>query len=93
LVIPPNVRHEPGEVPTDPHGIGNEEFNAGVKESKFGYPILELYELVSPVTLNEMKARWGFNGAPQGYQYMKPELWEDRWGQQGDRSEKVKQVF
>ncbi|KAJ4128867.1 hypothetical protein NW768_007389 [Fusarium equiseti] len=92
-VIPPDIRHEPGEVPTEPYGEGNEDFNAGVKVSKFGYPILELYELVNPVTLNEMKAHWGFNGAPQGRQYMKPELWEDRWGEQEDRNEKVKKVF
>ena len=92
-VIPPNTRHEPGEVPTEPYGEGNEDFNAGVKESKVGYPILELYELVDPVTLNELKARWGFSGPPQGHQYMKPELWEDRWGERGDRSEKVKKVF
>ncbi|KAJ4007602.1 hypothetical protein NW752_010268 [Fusarium irregulare] len=92
-VIPPNVRHEPGEVPNEPHGIGNEDFNAGVKESKFGYPILELYELVDPVTLNELKARWGFNGPPQGRQYVKTELWENKWGEQGGGSEKVKKVF
>ncbi|KAH7174795.1 uncharacterized protein B0J16DRAFT_418236 [Fusarium flagelliforme] len=92
-VIPPRTRHKPGEVPTEPYGQGNKDFNAGVKLSTFGYPILELYELVNPVTLNEMKARWGFRVAPQGCQFMKLELWEDRWGEQEDRSEKVKKVF
>ncbi|EGU74661.1 hypothetical protein HZS61_005666 [Fusarium oxysporum f. sp. conglutinans] len=35
-VITPNTRHEPGFVPTEPFGIGNEDFNAGLKESKYG---------------------------------------------------------
>ncbi|RSL45973.1 hypothetical protein CEP54_014061 [Fusarium duplospermum] len=56
--IPSSIRHEPGSVPTEPPGIGNAEFNAGLKQSKFGYPILELYELVNPVTLSEIKTRW-----------------------------------
>ncbi|CZR44156.1 uncharacterized protein FPRO_13937 [Fusarium proliferatum ET1] len=56
-VIRPSTRHEPGSVPIEPFGIDNEDFNAGRKESKYGYPILELYELMNPVTLNEMKTR------------------------------------
>ncbi|KAJ5980601.1 hypothetical protein N7481_007899 [Penicillium waksmanii] len=64
-VIPPTTRHEPGSVPTEPFGIGNEEFNAGLKQSKYGYPVLEVHELVRPVTLTEMKDRWGM-GPPHG---------------------------
>ncbi|RSL54647.1 hypothetical protein CEP53_007379 [Fusarium sp. AF-6] len=56
-IIPSSIRHEPGSVPTEPPGIGNAKFNAGLKQSKFGYPILELYELFNPVTLSEMKTR------------------------------------
>ncbi|QPC76790.1 hypothetical protein HYE68_007542 [Fusarium pseudograminearum] len=89
-IIPPTTRHEPGSVPTEPPGNGNEDFNAGRKESKYGYPILELYELVNPVTLNEMKTRWGM-GPPQGRQYVKSDLWEDRWGE--DRSGKVNKLY
>ncbi|KAF0645851.1 hypothetical protein FPSE5266_03811 [Fusarium pseudograminearum] len=89
-IIPPTTRHEPGSVPTEPPGIGNQDFNAGRKESKYGYPILELYELVNPVTLNEMKTRWGM-GPPQGRQYVKSDLWEDRWGE--DRSGKVNKLY
>nr|RBQ89723.1 hypothetical protein FVER53263_20256 [Fusarium verticillioides] len=92
-VIPSNTRHEPGSVPTEPFGIGNEDFNAGRKESKYGYPILELYELVNPVTLNEMKTRWGMGGAPMGWQYVTSDLWEDRWGEDEQRGEKVKKLF
>ncbi|KAF7552459.1 hypothetical protein G7Z17_g4298 [Cylindrodendrum hubeiense] len=92
-VIPDSVRHTPGEVPAEPVGIGNAEFNAGLKVSKYGYPVLELYELVRPVTLKEMKSEWGMGGAPMGWQYVKPNLWEDRWGEDQTRTEKVKRVF
>jgi hypothetical protein len=81
-------------VPTEPPGIGNEDFNAGRKESKYGYPILELYELMNPVTLDEMKTRWGMGGAPMGRQYVRSDLWEDRWDErEEERAEKVNKVF
>lgn len=92
-VIPATTRHEPGSVPTEPFGIGNEDFNAGKKESKYGYPILELYELVRPVNLSEMKAQWGMGGATMGWRYVERDLWENRWGEGQDRSEKVRRVF
>ncbi|KAJ5717278.1 hypothetical protein N7488_002924 [Penicillium malachiteum] len=91
-VIPESTRHTPGSVPTEPFGIGNEDFNAGLKQSKYGYPIVELYELVRPVTLKEMKDQWGM-GAPMGWQYVPPNLWEDRWGKDEDRVDKVKKLF
>ncbi|KAI1108982.1 hypothetical protein F5Y14DRAFT_434116 [Nemania sp. NC0429] len=92
-VIPDSVRHVPGEVPTEPSGIGNEDFNAGLKQSKYGYPILELYELVRPVTLAEMKSKWAM-GAPMGWRYLGSDLWTDRWGPEDvDRESKVKKVF
>lgn len=80
-------------MPAEPFGIGNAEFNAGLKESKYGYPVLELYELVHPVTLAEMKSRWGMGGAPMGWRYVERDLWEDRWGGKQGKAEKVKQVF
>lgn len=92
-MIPDSVRHTPGTVPEEPFGIGNEDFNAGRKESKYGYPVLELYELVKPVTLAEMKAKWAFNSAPMGWRYVASDLWEDRWGSEEARSEKVKKLF
>ncbi|GAB1212143.1 hypothetical protein ATERTT37_001273 [Aspergillus terreus] len=92
-VIPASIRHTPGSVPAKPFGIGNAEFNAGLKESKYGYPVLELYELVHPVTLAEMKTRWGMGSAPMGWRYVGRDLWEDRWGENHGREEKVTQVF
>jgi hypothetical protein len=92
-VIPSDIRRTPGEVPTEPFGIGNEDFNAGLKQSKYGYPVLELYELVKPVKLGEMKSRWGMGGAPMGWRYLGTGLWEDRWGPENGRDDKVKKLF
>ncbi|KAI9669506.1 MAG: hypothetical protein M1829_005095 [Trizodia sp. TS-e1964] len=92
-VIPACVRHTPGSVPTEPVGIGNAEFNAGLKQSKYGYPIYELYKLDRPVTLAEMKGRWGMGGAPMGWRYLGPDLWQDRWGDEETRAGKVTRVF
>ncbi|KAF5710898.1 hypothetical protein FMUND_9249 [Fusarium mundagurra] len=92
-VIPPNTRREPGSVPTEPFGIGNEDFNAGRKESKYGYPILELYKLVNPVTLKQMKTRWGMGGAPMGWQYVGSDMWQSIWGDDEKRDERVKKIF
>jgi hypothetical protein len=80
-------------VPNEPPGIGNAEFNAGLKESKYGYPVLELYELIRPVTLEEMKSEWGMGGAPMGWRYVGTGLWEDRWGEEEGRIRKVTRVF
>jgi hypothetical protein len=92
-VIPPSVRHTPGSVPTEPFGIGNADFNAGLKQSKYGYPVLELYELVRPVTLAEMKSQWGMGGAPMGWRYLTTELWENIWGEDQGRAERMNRVF
>ncbi|KAJ8130203.1 hypothetical protein O1611_g3428 [Lasiodiplodia mahajangana] len=91
-VIPDSVRRIPGQVPTEPPGIGNEDFNAGLKQSKYGYPILELHELVQPVTRAEMMSKWNM-GAPMGWRYVGSGLWTDRWGKDVDRELKVKKVF
>ena len=58
---------EPGQV-NDPTGIGNDAFDQGLKESKFGYPVLGLYELKEPLTSDMMKRKYGVV-APQGYLY------------------------
>lgn len=54
--------------------------------------MLELYKLVRPVTLAEMKSRWGWvvrrwGGATWA------DLWEDRPGDDQGSAEKVSVVF
>jgi len=61
----------PGEI-QDEKGIGNVEFNRGMKAAKFAYEILEVYELNNPVSLEEMKTKGWVNGAPQKYTYIPP---------------------
>ncbi|OXV10758.1 hypothetical protein Egran_01483 [Elaphomyces granulatus] len=56
----------PGQVPED-GGIGNEDFNAGKKVSKYGYEILELWKLVQPISLHQARSRGYLKGAPQKY--------------------------
>lgn len=79
-------------MPEEPEGIGNADFNAGLKKSKYGYPILELYELIRPVNLEEMKTTWGIS-APMGWSYLNPGLWENRWGQKETQEQQLKQLF
>ncbi|MDD2637080.1 MAG: hypothetical protein PHW82_16435 [Bacteroidales bacterium] len=55
-------------------GDGNTEFNEGIK-SKYAYEILKVYELIIPITLNELKEKFNFM-PPQAFAYGKryPEL-------------------
>lgn len=52
----------------DENGYGNEEFNNGLKKSKYAYHILKVEELDNPITLDELRSAFGFT-APQGYAY------------------------
>jgi len=56
----------PGQV-RDPNGIGNDDFDNGKKASKFGYPVLSLYKLKTPLKSEAMKA-YGVS-TPQGCVY------------------------
>jgi len=56
----------PGQV-CDPNGIGNDDFDNGKKESKFGYPVLGLYKLKTPLKAEEMRI-YGIS-TPQGPVY------------------------
>lgn len=66
----------PGEIDAADTGIGNDDFNKGL-ESKYGYEILHLYELVDPVVglSLAMLVEKGFaKGPPQKYQWVRPEM-------------------
>ena len=56
----------PGQVPED-GGIGNADFNAGRKQSKYGYEILQLWRLRQPISLEQAIATGSLKGAPQKY--------------------------
>jgi predicted transcriptional regulator len=56
----------PGQVPED-GGIGNADFNAGMKKSNYGYEILKLWKLEQPVSLEQAIMFGFFKGAPRKY--------------------------
>lgn len=49
------------------NGDGNYDFNIG-KKSKYAYPIIKVYELARPISLKELKNRFGFV-PPQAFSY------------------------
>ena len=61
-----DVVEYPNQIPAK--GIGNADFNQGLKVSKFAFPILHLDELVEGVSLNRLRAEFNFS-PPQGYIY------------------------
>ena len=64
-----------GEVEQE-NGIGNADFNAGLKESIAAYEIKELYQLKEPLPLAELQKRYGV-AAPQRYTYVPGKMMED----------------
>lgn len=52
----------------DEKGYGNDDFNNGLKKSKFAYHILRVEKLDSPISLKDLKNKFGF-AAPQSYAY------------------------
>ncbi len=54
----------------EPNGYGNDEFNKGLKESKYAFPIKHLYKLNNPLSLNLLRKKYSFS-APQSFAYLK----------------------
>ncbi|KAI0752911.1 hypothetical protein C8Q80DRAFT_484576 [Daedaleopsis nitida] len=65
----------PGEV-NDPSGVGNDDFDKGLKKSKYGYPVTELYKLKKPLPTSELKTRFDI-AVPQGWRYATRKLVEE----------------
>lgn len=65
---------KPGEINAADISLGNDDFNAGRKESKYGYEILQLYELEEPLSLQDLIERGFVKGAPQKYQWVPEEM-------------------
>ncbi|KAF8805183.1 hypothetical protein BYT27DRAFT_7105139 [Phlegmacium glaucopus] len=57
-----------GEV-KDEEGLGNSDFNQGLKESKFAYEILHLYKVHTPLTAPELKEKYKIS-PPQRFAYL-----------------------
>lgn len=65
----------PGQV-LDDGVLGNADFNAGRKVSKFGYEIVRLWKLNAPLSLATARARRVLKQPPQKYQFAPRELVE-----------------
>lgn len=50
-------------------GVGNEEFNNGLKSGKYAYHIKHLYSLKNPLKLEVLRSEYNFT-APQSYFYL-----------------------
>src|ERR1700675_1572445 len=59
IVITIGPAKTPGQV-NDPSGLGNDDFDAGRKISKYGYPILGARQLKTPITRYEAKNQFNF---------------------------------
>ena len=57
----------PGQV-QDPSGLGNDDFDKGLKESKYGFPILEMRQLNEPLSGLLMENNYGIS-PPHRYTY------------------------
>jgi len=62
----------PGEIKVE-NGMGNADFNAGLKESIAAYEIKELYQLKEPLALTEMQAKYGAT-FPQRFSYVSAKM-------------------
>ena len=65
--------------------MGNDDFDAGLEKSKFGYPILGLLKLQTPITAQTLKERFGIS-VPQAYCFATKDLVD---GQNLDDTEKL----
>jgi hypothetical protein len=57
----------PGEIERE-DGMGNADFNAGLKKAAYAYEIKELYQLKEPLALTEMQQKYGAT-FPQRFSY------------------------
>ena len=58
----------PGQV-KDSTGIGNDDFDAGKKVSKYGYPVIGLWKLKTPITIQMLKADYKMT-IPQSFCFL-----------------------
>ena len=65
----------PGEIELE-DGMGNADFNAGLKQAPYAYEIKELYQLKEPLALTEMQTRYGAT-FPQRFSYVSAKMIEE----------------
>lgn len=63
----PIVDMKDGSTYTD----GQDEFDRIINKNRVAYEITEVYELVEPITLDELRCEHGLKNAPQNFLYLK----------------------
>jgi len=75
--IEPAVTRNPGDALLSEEGLGNKELNERHRDWEgydYAYRILSVYKLGEAITLEELKAEFGFKGAPRGMVYLPVEM-------------------
>lgn len=58
----------------DSSGVGNDDFDNGLKKSKYGYPVVGLYRLKTPLNSDAMK-EYGVS-PPQSYMFVPKKMFD-----------------
>jgi hypothetical protein len=72
-VIETTLPKTPGQV-CDPSGIGNDDFDNGLKKSKYGYPVIGMYRLKTPLKPSAME-QYGVS-PPQSYMFVPKKMYD-----------------
>ena len=78
--IGPAITRTSHDKPLPLTGMGNQEFNERHSDwagYDFAYEILAVHELQTPLTLDDMKNKYGYKSAPRGLVYVIPEMIQD----------------
>ncbi|RJE18503.1 hypothetical protein PHISCL_09156 [Aspergillus sclerotialis] len=82
----PARTRKPGDTPLEEDGLGNAEYNRRDNDwdgYDFAYYMLTVYELRDPISLKQMKNKYGFKSAPRGLVYLPKSISDDvDWKQQ-----------
>ncbi|KAJ5084203.1 hypothetical protein NUU61_008782 [Penicillium alfredii] len=84
--LPARTRNHADDAPLQEDGLGNAEFNNRHKDwigYDFAYRMVSVYELLRPITLREMREKYGFKAAPRGLVYLPQSIRESvKWQEQ-----------
>lgn len=76
----PARTRNPGDTPLEEDGLGNAEYNKRDKDwdgYDFAYYMLTVYELRRPISLKQMRGKYGFKSAPRGFIYLPTSISDD----------------
>lgn len=78
-IDPARTRKE-GDEPLAEDGLGNKEFNERQKDwdgYDFAYRVRSVYRIRKPISLSDLKSKYGIRGAPRGLVYVPTDILTD----------------